>query len=441
MKRIYLLLAVVAASLLSACHPMESIYKELDSIDRPIRKSYDYTLSAADYKTIAAAYVDREKRGYTGDDPEGFMKKVNSEAAFVQKNLVLTSKVSPDLFIPAVVSKMFPEWGKGSSVNVTYNMQQAKSEAVKALGRPAFVELKKDALKEKGISDLTVKLSDEQVAAIAALAKAQQAADSYLVKATAEKGAANLLFIGDKLADPKQYYVLSHADYAAMGMKYDNFSSSMNPDNYLPRLLQQALPYAQEGDGRVVLYFWFVGKDKPTEARYDEYLYGAGQWVKNNRISVTTTQFVHTGEKWIFDPTIRFTLGKEEFDILYRWVKANKPDYISEKYPDNEEWYFCGSGYYANFNLDGGKSVGARPDEEGLSAEQLVALRKSRIQEGLKIILQAKYPDLPAQVNGVDQMYVMTTTIRLNQVNANYSYTYKGLGGGAFDYVSGPDPL
>src|SRR3712207_3906812 len=186
MKRIYLLLAVVAASLLSACHPMEPIYKELDSIDRPIRKSYDYTLSAADYKTIAAAYVDREKRGYTGDDLEGFMKKVNSEAGFVQKNLVLTSKVSPDLFIPGVVAKMFPEWGKGSSVNVTYNMQQAKSEAVTALGRPAFVELNKDALTEKGISDLSADLSDEQVAAIVALAKAQSpSADSYLVKATA----------------------------------------------------------------------------------------------------------------------------------------------------------------------------------------------------------------------------------------------------------------
>lgn len=209
----------------------------------------------------------------------------------------------------------------------------------------------------------------------------------------------------------------------------------MLPERYIPQLLQQSMPYAQPGNQLIVVYEWF--DNKVTTPEYQSFKLEGDRW----RVAQTASQFVNIGKQWIFDPTIRFTLTADDYMILHAWVKANKPDYISEKYPDNEEWWFCGSAYYKNFNLDGGKSVGARPDEEGKSAEELVKLRLERIKEGLKLILKAHYADKPAQTNGIDQMYVITTGLRQNYTNSTITFTYKGLGGGNFEYVSGPDAL
>ena len=244
-----------------------------------------------------------------------------------------------------------------------------------------------------------------------------------------------MLFIGERLADSHTYRVISPAEYQAMGSTHDNFSSSMLPERYIPQLLQQSMPYAQPGNQLIVVYEWF--DNKVTTPEYQSFKLESNQW----RVAQTASQFVNIGKQWIFDPTIRFTLTADDYMILHAWVKANKPDYISEKYPDNEEWWFCGSAYYKNFNTDGGKSVGPRPDEEGKSAEELTKLRQERIKEGLKLILKARYADKPAQTNGLDQMYVITTGLRKNYTNSTVTFTYKGLGGGNFEYVSGPDAL
>ena len=76
MKQITQLLAVAALLLLTACNPMEPIYKQLDSVDHPIQKSVAYALTDADYKTIAAAFTKQEEAGYTGSSKKEFMKQV-----------------------------------------------------------------------------------------------------------------------------------------------------------------------------------------------------------------------------------------------------------------------------------------------------------------------------------------------------------------------------
>lgn len=220
-----------------------------------------------------------------------------------------------------------------------------------------------------------------------------------------------------------------------MGTTHDNFSSSELPERYIPQLLQQSMPYAQPGNQLIVVYEWF--ENKFTTPEYQSFKLEGNQW----RVAQTTSQFVNLGKQWIFDPTVRFTLTADDFMILHAWVKANKPDYISKDYSSDSEWWFCGSAHYKNFNIDGGKSLGARPDEEGKSAEDLFKLRLERIKEGLKLILKARYADKPAQTNGIDQMYVITTGLRKNYTNSTVTFTYKGLGGGNFEYVSGPDAI
>lgn len=437
MKQITQLLAAVALVLLTACNPMEPIYKQLDSVDHTIQKSVAYTLTEADYKTIASAFTKREEASYTGSDTEEFMKQVKREANYVKTNRTLTTWVSPELYVPALVQKMNPEWGKGSSVSVSYAMQQPPAED-HALDKLISVQLSKDDATKAGLTSTDPsKLSKDEISALGKYLVANYASQgtSYLVKLTLADGKRNMLFIGDRLANDRTYKVVSPEEYTAMGSKYGNFSSSMLPENYIPTLLKQSLPYAQAGDQRIVIYEWY--DSKVTTPEYQSFKLQGTEW----QVAETVSQFVNIGDKWIFDPTIRFTLTADDFMTLHAWVKANKPDYISQKYPDNEEWWFCGSAYYRNFNIDGGTSVGARPDEEGKSSEELAKMRIERIKEGLKLILKARYADKPAQTSGVDQMYVINTVIRQNYTNGSVSFTYKGLGGGNFEYVSGPDTL
>ena len=39
--------------MLGACNPMEDVYDELDQLEKPISKELEYTLTDADYATVA----------------------------------------------------------------------------------------------------------------------------------------------------------------------------------------------------------------------------------------------------------------------------------------------------------------------------------------------------------------------------------------------------
>lgn len=437
MKQITQLLAVAALLLLTACNPMEPIYKQLDSVDHPIQKSIAYALTDADYKTIAAAFAKAEVAGYTGSSKEEFAKGVQREANYVKTNRTLTAWVSPEKYVPALMAKMYPEWGKGSAVTVSYAMQQHPAEDA-ALDKLISVNVSADDATKAGLTAKDPnKLSKDEITKLGKYLATTYAdkGTSYLAKVALAEGQRNMLFIGERLADSRTYKVISPAEYQAMGTTHDNFSSSELPERYIPQLLQQSMPYAQPGNQLIVVYEWF--ENKFTTPEYQSFKLEGNQW----RVAQTTSQFVNLGKQWIFNPTVRFTLTADDFMILHAWVKANKPDYISKDYSSDSEWWFCGSAHYKNFNIDGGKSLGPRPDEEGKSAEDLFKLRLERIKEGLKLILKARYADKPAQTNGIDQMYVITTGLRKNYTNSTVTFTYKGLGGGNFEYVSGPDAI
>lgn len=436
MKQITQLLAVAALLLLTACNPMEPIYKQLDSVDHPIQKSIAYALTDADYKTIAAAFAKAEVAGYTGSSKEEFAKEVQREANYVKTNRTLTAWVSPEKYVPALMAKMYPEWGKGSAVTVSYAMQQHPAEDA-ALDKLISVNVSADDATKAGLTAKDPnKLSKDEITKLGKYLATTYAdkGTSYLAKVALAEGQRNMLFIGERLADSRTYKVISPAEYQAMGTTHGNFSSSELPERYIPQLLQQSMPYAQPGNQLIVVYEWF--ENKFTTPEYQSFKLEGNQW----RVAQTTSQFVNLGKQWIFDPTVRFTLTADDFMILHAWVKANKPDYISKDYSSDSEWWFCGSAHYKNFNIDGGKSLGPRPDEEGKSAEDLFKLRLERIKEGLKLILKARYADKPAQTNGIDQMYIITTVLRQTS-NSTVTFTYKGLGGGNFEYVSGPNAI
>lgn len=211
-------------------------------------------------------------------------------------------------------------------------------------------------------------------------------------------------------------YVLNSADYNSMGApgKYNNFSSSVPPDNYLPQFLAQKYPYAQEGNQVVVMYKYYAGK---TFFRADEYTFTNNLWAKYNPITVKTGQFINTGTKWVFDPTVTFTMTSADYQMIVDAVKAD-PDkkQLVNKYGTGE-YYYGADAHYGDFDariLNRNTAEYPQPEYDELSDDEAIALVQKRIKEGVVVMLQSKFPNAVAQVSGIDVMYVVTYKVYEN---------------------------
>ncbi|MFW6290616.1 MAG: hypothetical protein ACOC0R_06575, partial [Mariniphaga sp.] len=191
------------------------------------------------------------------------------------------------------------------------------------------------------------------------------------------------------------YYVKS-VDYDAMGApgKYDNFSSSDRPDNYLPQLLEQKFPYAQQGDVMVVVYKYYSGG---VQTRADEYHFTEGTWMKFNPVESFTDQYIKTkNDGWVFDPTVVFTMSKADYQIIVDWVKANKGSEYIDSYGTQDFWFGAGA-YYSNYDI-----------RDKWDTEAFDTWQDAVIASIAEVLLPAKFPDAVSQVSGIDVMYKVT---------------------------------
>jgi len=242
-------------------------------------------------------------------------------------------------------------------------------------------------------------------------------------------------------------YVVNPDDYDAMGSpgKYNNFSSSDNPDDYLPQLLSIKYPYAQDGDQLAVVYKYYSSGSTTTRA--DEYNFSMNEWTKYDPVEVKTDQFINVGSKWIFDPTVKFTMSSADYQLIVDAVLAN-PDLKNLTSHGNSEYYYGASAYYNNFDLRIVKRTTgefAQPEYADLSEEDANALVMDRVVEGIVVMLKAKFPDAVAQVSGVDVMYVVTFNSYENDGSyGKYTVTLQCTKSGpdpSFELVEGPTPV
>lgn len=234
--------------------------------------------------------------------------------------------------------------------------------------------------------------------------------------------------------------VVTPADYDAMGNpgSHDNFSTSDAPENYLPQFLAQKFPYAQEGDSKAVMYKYY---NKVTTIEVDEYLFKEGKWILNNNIELKEkVNFVNNGTAWLFDPTVTKSLASEDYLILENWVKANKDaGYMDPKYGNSEYW-FGGSSYYLNFNIQLAKRRSNDPDGVvPADDKEAEAYLLSMVQKGIELILATEYPTAGAQVSGIDCFYVISAKVYNGLETFTYTYTFKGLGNAKFELQGEPE--
>ncbi|WP_294590097.1 choice-of-anchor J domain-containing protein [uncultured Bacteroides sp.] len=232
---------------------------------------------------------------------------------------------------------------------------------------------------------------------------------------------------------------LDKADFKLMGSNYDNFSATMNPDNYLPKFLSLTYPFAQEDNVKAVAYKYFASS--VTSVKADEYAYTSGAWVKNTAVETVTDQFVYSGGKWNFDPSTTITLPVVKNDptsVLYYqtitdWVKENHSEYVTSY--GNNDYYFGGSAYNNNFDFRPSAWKTNVPTVYGnMSDDELTKLMWERLPESFIHALEKLHADA-APIDGLDVFYTFNFGIYNGSSTTTWTIQYKVIAKGKFEYV------
>lgn len=189
---------------------------------------------------------------------------------------------------------------------------------------------------------------------------------------------------GEWVASEGVYY-LSTSDYDSMGTgsgqpgKYNNFSNTTVPEDYLPTFLDTKNPYALEEDTIILTYKYYAGS---TVVRGNVYTVTNGVWTGN----APSLQFGYDGSEWVPDNTIKYTFTTADYDSL------------GTEYGD--------PGYYDNFDVREGKE-NYTTTEDHLEAINTVLLANfPDSAEGQKYIV---YYDVYSGVNEVWNLKVVLT--------------------------------
>ncbi len=296
--------------------------------------------------------------------------------------------------------------------------------AEKAQGSPYYTP---DALKELLVNDAEVTVTGYIIAIAGGrycstvvtriepvTAPAANQLTSAATQIATEKESAVYTFNGSRWVAETGCYTLSHADYADMNQRYDNLSDEL-PEEYLPILVNKKFPYAQEGDTRYIVYFYYSSSQ--TSVRCMPFIYRGSEWIFNDGVVTESSQYVRADGKWMYDPNVEITLpvGKNiEISMLYYqscvdWVLNNVPD--GDKYVTsygNNDYYTGASAYQNNLDLRADKArdqyAAAYAD---MTDEQVVETMKTRFaKEVFPAVLAQLNPDA-SPIPGFDVIYTI----------------------------------
>jgi len=160
-----------------------------------------------------------------------------------------------------------------------------------------------------------------------------------------------------KIATANKYAMVME-DYDAMGTttglpgQFDNFSSSINPNFYIPIMLKAKYLFAKSGDVKMVRYKFYVSSAL-TNNTYGVFTFDGANWIAYNTSVAEKAKFVFKDSKWQFidsDIYIGLTddMGIGEFtsvnvigDQVWAWNSYKymmMTGYVSGAYFSNEDW-------------------------------------------------------------------------------------------------------
>ncbi len=395
MKKIFIQILAVLLIGLMGCNPMAEIYQELEASKKPFAKTIEYTLTDDDYNTIASVSL---------VVAENAQDSAACKAIGTYKSFAETRPASK--YIPPFLSYKFPALDSGSIAKLTYNYDNSyifsgeeiitvPQSVYDALGITAFDQNNDPATNIQAYLDTAY--TNPTIDRAVVLYDYNDGTNTYTTMLYA--------YYDNGWVVPTNQYTISDADYESIGgsaAQYHNFSSSYDPNFYIPRILLQHYPYAQAGDQLNVLYKYYSGG---LQYHYNLFTFDGQQW---NALEEKHEQYIHNGTEWVFDPTVKYEMGCDDYQIIVDWTKNNMPNYMHPLY-SNTEYYFGASSYYCNFDMRLTTRRANDPDNL-LPADDQEATQElwQRLDQAINILLETKYPDAQPLINGVPVYYEIT---------------------------------
>lgn len=220
--------------------------------------------------------------------------------------------------------------------------------------------------------------------------------------------------------------VLQPEDYDAMGSPgyYNNFSEDDMPIDYLPILLANEAGDYPIGEVITLSYKYYNGSG--TVRIVEDYEFDAGEWIPVTTVEEKTEQYIHTGDEWVFDPTVNLTMTSSDYQLIVDYVRDNIDSDLIDSY-GTADYYTGASAYYENFDLRVSERVENNPDTYGtLTEEEAMELIDEKVQEGIIYMLQSKYTNAVPDIAGIPVDYFITyDTYNNDYSRGNYTVHYR----------------
>ncbi|MGM0572470.1 MAG: hypothetical protein ACQESL_01795 [Bacteroidota bacterium] len=397
-SKISLLLALTAVFLLQACDPNEDLYEKLDEDIPPHSENVTYTLTSTDYSNIGGVIEEYEAfndtmpaMDYIPDiladryvtlsyesaadvtfnhlliHPEwwdaGFgYELTDQDYAFLGIDGAFSPNSPAHQFVPDLLEREYPDAEEEDQVQIIYNY----------IPNGDMV-----------INEDTYELTDGE----------------WELIETRE----NVPYVG---------YEMTPEDYDEFGgdvAAYNNFSEDNPPEVQIPVFLSNKFPMALPDAEKVIKYNYYDGNQMVENI--DKFVFDSVKWEMTPYVEERTEQYIYGSEGWAFDPTVIFTMDREDYEYLVEIDPIGQQEFGY----DDFAYYYGASAFYQNFDI---RIVGRRLDKlengeyadpelgeiyenEGPDAVMEEMLRRIK-EEGLIELLQHKYPDAQPQRGGID---------------------------------------
>jgi len=366
MKKIYFIVSLVILAFFTSCQDYNKVnFPDLSSAPTNVVQ-YNYTLTDADYSTIATA----------------IKKPVNDSITLLKTQLKTASKAD-SVTINANITKL----------NLKFTTDSVYIKASYIASNKFFTPW----LKAK---DYIPYLLNSNF--------------MYTDNGSTLKATYNNVNSGDTTTIlPANRFTLADADYLQMGITLKDFSSTSNVLFYLNTFLKNKAPYAVANDVKVVSYLYY-DTNKATKKQYRILKFDGTSW------SGIADQYINNGQMWLYDPTIYVPLVKGAPNNLYvmafiNYLILHKDDAVNptQWYPKgtyvNEEHYYGFSAYYPEIICSGDRTTYGDAAIKALTTNDAkYALFAQRVKEAMPLFTQVNFPLLQSTVSGLQQYVIFT---------------------------------
>ncbi len=468
MKKIVNIVLIATAFFITSCDYNGKHFPNYNDNAPTDVQTIDYTMTDADYKTVATNSTNKALANADG---------VADELELVETQKAFSEAISAEKYAPALLASKFLTMDNTSAVRLTYNVMGSMPAYIDTLNRVGIIALNNNDYDTvyNTASDTTYFKNQTQINTfMSKILKGRLPAATqdtiihttynFRVGTTTEIRANLFKYSGSDWVEYKNslVYVMQKNDYTPMGIRYDNFSGTQ-ADSYLPVFLKNKYPYAAADQKVCVVYKYYVSSSN-TYIKADEYTYDGTSWAKSTAITTVTSQFVKTSNKWVFNPSVTINLSPIRNDAAIKayyqaavdwvWENIDQPAGCTAKGQGyvtsygNNDYYGGMSAYYNNVDMRPSKArehVANSPIEaiknaypSSMTDEEVVAKMTANLIKSLNGMLEKMHPEAEP-VDGIEVTYTINMPFyQGNEITKNtHTVKFKVIAAGKFEYVEG----